>query len=71
MILVGAHFCGACKHIAKQHSDVRYVEIPERIKDWSSPEGRAKKAVQRLRVSMYPVMLNDEMTKILFYPGPK
>lgn len=68
MICVGAYYCPCCKKYHDKHPEVPYIEIPKHVEDWNSLEGKAKKAITKLKAKGVPVLLNNEMTQILSYP---
>jgi len=70
MILVGIHYCHFCKIYHEEHPEIVYIEIPVSCKGlWHTPEARAKKACGKLKVAGFPVLLNDDMTAVVRYPG--
>ena len=65
MILVGCTFCKHCKEYHLKHPEIPYIEIPDHVIDWNSKEGKAKKALLKLGVHGVPVLLSDDMTKVI------
>lgn len=65
MIIVGIPPCKACKQLAARYPHIAYVEVPSIASAYDKQALEVKKALTRLKVNWFPVILNDEMTEIL------
>jgi len=65
MILVGLERCPGCKIIHEKHPEIPYVEVPRISANADKDVFEVKKALGRLGITEFPVLLNDSMNKVL------
>lgn len=65
MLLVGLENCKGC-HIAREkYPDVAFVEVPRQAGNANKDVFEVKKALGRLGIKEFPVLLNDDLTQVL------
>jgi len=67
MIIVGIPPCKACKVLAEQYPAVEYVELPLVAGKGNPRALEVKKAIRKLNITGFPVVINNEMTEVLTY----
>jgi len=68
MIIVAIPNCKACIQAMSRYPHVQHIVLDAKS---ASPEVlAAKKAVTKLKVAGYPVILNSTMTKVIGYTNP-
>ena len=65
MLLVGLENCPGCKIIHEKHPEISYVVIPRQAGNSDKDVFEVKKAIGRLGIQEFPVLLNDAMNKVL------
>ena len=65
MILVGLEDCEGCKIIHAKHPEVQYVVVPRKIESCDRDILEIKRAMFRLGVKMFPVLVDDGLTQII------
>lgn len=65
MILVGLENCASCKIIHENHPEVSYVVLPRQAANSDKDVFEIKKAIGKLGVRDFPVLVNDAITKVL------
>lgn len=65
MILVGLENCPGCKIIHEKHPEVPYVVVPRQVADADKDVFEVKKAVGRLGIDKFPVLLSDALNEVL------
>ena len=65
MLLVGLQDCPGCKLIHEKYPKVPYVEVPRLVENAHKDVFEVKKAIGRLGVTEFPVLINDAMNRIL------
>ena len=66
MIIVGIPPCKACKLLANKYPLIEYVELPMRAGEGHARALEVKRALTKLNVKYFPVVLNNDMTQV--YP---
>jgi len=70
-ILVGLDGCKPCVAVKAKYPNLKYVCIPRTVvKEHDSFELAVKKAIFKLKVTGYPVILDKQLEKIKGYPRP-
>lgn len=64
-ILVGLESCPGCKIIHEAHPEVQYVVVPRTSANADKDVFEVKKALGRLGVTKFPVLLDDSMQAII------
>ena len=65
MLLVGLENCGPCKILHEKYPHIPFVEVPRHAGAADMDVFEVKKAISRLGVKEFPVLLNDAMNEIL------
>lgn len=65
MILVGLENCPGCKIVHAKFPNVPYVEVPRSSANADKDVFEVKKAMGRLGITEFPVLINDDMTEVL------
>ena len=65
MLLVGLERCPGCKIIHEKYPDIPYVELPRISANADKDVFEVKKAIGRLGITEFPVLVNDAITKVL------
>lgn len=73
MLLVGIENCKPCIEIHEKHPEIPFVMVPIHAANSNKDVYEVKKALGRLGVKGFPVLLNDSMTEQLplTYIDPK
>ena len=65
MLLVGLENCKPCQMIHEKYPQIPFVEVPRQAADANKDVYEVKKALGRLGIKEFPVLLNDDMTEVL------
>ena len=65
MLLVGLENCPGCKIIHEKYPEIPFVEIPRQAANANKDVFEVKKAIGKLGVTTFPVLLNDAMNRLL------
>lgn len=65
MLLVGLENCKACEIMHEKHPNVPFVEVPRHVANADKDVYEVKKALGRLGLNKFPILLNDDMTQAL------
>lgn len=65
MLLVLLENCPGCDVIREKRPDIPYVVVPRRVEKADKDTFEVKKALGRLGVNEFPVLLNNDMTQVL------
>jgi hypothetical protein len=65
MILIGLENCKPCKVLHKKYPDIPYVVVPRQVANGDKDIYEIKKALGRLGITEFPVLLNNDMTSVL------
>ena len=65
MTLIGLMDCSGCKIIHQTHPEVAYVALPRNYLRVTKDIKHFYDAVNMLRVTKFPVLLNDSLTAVL------
>ena len=65
MVLIGLENCKGCHILHDKYPDFPYIEVPRKIENADKDTYEIKKALARLGVREFPVLLNDSMTQVL------
>ena len=65
MLLVGLENCPGCKIIHEKHPEIPYVVVPRQSANADKDIYEVKKALGRLGIHEFPVLLNNDMTEVL------
>ena len=65
MILVGLENCKGCKIMHEKHPEIPYVVVPRRAANADKDVFEVKKALGRLGIKEFPVLLNDALNRVL------
>lgn len=67
-VIVTLPFCKPCNRVVAANPGIRHISLDAKAESQEVLE--AKKAIAKLRVAGYPVVLNTSMTKVIGYPAP-
>jgi|GEM_PF-6226136 len=65
MLLVGLENCKPCHDFRAKHPRVPYIEVPRNVAHTNKDTYEVKKALGRLGIKEFPVLLNNDMTQVL------
>jgi len=65
VIILGLQDCKSCKDLKERHPDLPYLELPRKGKKALGIILQVKKLLGKNRVSLFPVLLDDELESIL------
>jgi len=65
MILIGLENCKPCEQLHARYPKVPFVEVPRHAASADMDVYEVKKALGRLGIREFPVLLNDAMTVVL------
>lgn len=65
MLLVGLENCKPCKIIHEKYPEIPFVEVPRQAANADKDVFEVKKALGRLGINEFPVLLNDSLTTVL------
>lgn len=65
MTLIGLQNCVGCKTIHESHPEVSYIVLPRSYLNVTKDIQRIYDAISALRVTKFPVLINDSLTALL------
>ena len=65
MIIVGLENCPGCKIIHDKYPNIPFVEVPRHAANANKDIFEIKKAIGRLGIMEFPVLLNDALNIVL------
>ena len=65
MLLVVLENCGPCEKLLEKCPGVPFVRVPRKVENTDKDVFEVKKALGRLGIREFPVLLNNDMTEVL------